>query len=777
MGAENRTLSGDAKIAPRKTATSQLKATEKALLARLPAPIHWLQEKGKRLLQPLLQALFDQADDALFELADKALNNQEQNLYFESMRELRVRRRTIEVQFADAIDRAFVHLAGEKTYTREVDDCGEISLDNLTLIQNEELEELVAMDSMVSSANERYGESIQHLALRIDSLVPVKVYQKNNPLGPQTLCAAFSDATRGLEVDIKARLVIYKLFDKLVIQALGPLYQAANQLLIEQNVLPSLHSDTQTTRQRAPIAKPARGEAIDGSGATDDRVLQSMRELLVSPSATAATGTSTATASTPDEAALTSSELVSMLSALQQQAIGQRLQMEHNNAIGLVAELLSQQPKAKQLDQVDQDIINLVNMLFEFILDDHNLATPMKALLGRLQIPIIKVAIADKSFFGKGGHPARKLLNEMARAALEWQPDEKACEQGPLTREDSLYRKIDSIVQQLLSDFDSDVGIFNDLLADLLAFMDKERRRASILEQRTLDAEDGKARAEYARARVSQALEQMVAERDLPEVVGKLLHEAWANVMFLVCLRQGGDSEAWQSAVKTAEDLVWSVTTEASPDNRKRLLNLVPELLKRLRNGLEQISYNPFEMTQLFKALEKIHLDKLKAPVTTRDESEVAISRQTLSPQTLPSKPEDQAPAPAVDPSESDKPPKRTAPAIPPSSDAETEAEPLPDDDLHLQQVDKLTQGTWFELAEAGSQPYRCRLAAIIKPTGKYIFVNRTGLKVAEKTRQGLATALKFGGLRVLDDGTLFERALESVIGDLRQTRNQGAQQ
>lgn len=93
-------------------------------------------------------------------------------------------------------------------------------------------------------------------------------------------------------------------------------------------------------------------------------------------------------------------------------------------------------------------------------------------------------------------------------------------------------------------------------------------------------------------------------------------------------------------------------------------------------------------------------------------------------------------------------------------------------DSQHLSLVNNITQGSWFEMTDGNDQKYRCRLAAIIKATGKYIFVNRSGMKVAEETRASLAESLKSGRLRVLDDGMLFDRALEAVIGSLREKRS-----
>lgn len=60
----------------------------------------------------------------------------------------------------------------------------------------------------------------------------------------------------------------------------------------------------------------------------------------------------------------------------------------------------------------------------------------------------------------------------------------------------------------------------------------------------------------------------------------------------------------------------------------------------------------------------------------------------------------------------------------------------------------------------------------MIRPSGRYIFVNRTGMKVLEKTRMSLAVEFRRNAVRLLDDALLFDRALESVIGNLRRLKN-----
>lgn len=747
-------MSGSARVVPLKAPLQnpELSPTERAQLARLPAPLHSVREKGKQMLAALLRNLFDKTDDALFELADKATNNHAQNLFFESMREVRIHRRGIENRFAQAVDRAFLQLT-EPALSKSTEDAyTHATLEELALVKNEDLEAMVAADSMVNRANEHYAESVQHLTLRIDHLVPLKVYQQNNPLGPQVLCRAFMDYAKGLNADIKAKLVLFKLFDKWVLSDLQAVYDTANQLMVDANILPSLKQDLKQARQtehaavnNGPAAREGDAEPSSagsrtarpglGEGVIVDETLRSLRELLAPPEEHAAQ----ARAAAP----LSSADLMALLSQLQHQ-------QPTSQGPVILSDLLAPQVSGQVLGQIDSDVIHLVDMLFEFILEDRNLAAPMKAQLARLQIPILKVAITDNSFFSKGGHPARRLLNEMATAAVGWQADTQG--------KDLLYPRICTIVQRLLDEFEADTHIFADLLADFVSFIEKEQYRAAILEQRTLDAESGKARAEESRKRVSEVLDGVIGARTLPAAVSSLLRETWSNVLFLIRLKQGEETAEWRQAVQTAEDLVWSVTAPMAGDDRQRLLKLVPDLLQRLRQGLESVAHNPYDTIQLMKQLEPLHMAQLKA-----DSPPKAAA--------TPVKPE----APDVSPDNVMAPVMTAAPKPTETSVHSASCTQSPADEVWLRQVDKLTQGSWFEMEEPQGQAYRCRLAAILKPVSKYIFVNRSGMKVAEKSREGLAQALQQGTLRQLDDGMLFDRALESVIGDLRNSRSGSA--
>lgn len=766
-------------------------------LARLPVPVKTVHENGKRILLDLLKVYFDRADDSLFALADRAQNNVDQNLYFDSMREVRVQRRIVEGRFSLAIDEAFANLIVEKPAVKEEDNSYEnISADSLSLVSDTDLDEIVAVEATVTKANKLFGELIQHLSLRMDSLVPTKVYQQNNPFGPDVICQAFMAQAKKLNVGVKAKLVLFKLFDRDVINKLKPLYQEANKILIEHNILPSLstqvrrrpsapypsapqsggpHSNSPQSQTTTNAHASSGGVVNNGSGGygghangnfvnannantnsdvalsgtfmpasdnthdVNEKVVDALKHIL---------GEQTiAPAQERGPVIEQSAPLLKLLSRAQHMPLMLSNKKVAINVRALLAQLQQQMGGKASVGRVDDEVMNLVNLLFDFILEDRNLSVPMKALISRMQIPILKVAIADKSFFTKGGHVARRLLNEMATASIGWQGTIETCEKDPL------YKKIDSIVRRLLDEFDTDVSIFHELLADFTQFLEKEKKRAAVLERRIVDAEDGKAKAEIARQTIAKEIKACIKGRTLPEVVHHLVHEAWSNVLFVTALKHGYESKEWKSALQTMRELVASVHPPQTPEQRQKLITLVPILLKKLRTGLDTISYNPFEMSDLFKSLEKIHLACIRgkaAPAPSKPET--PKTPEAAAPETKAVAPATEAKAPVEEK-------KPTG-----------ELELLPADDPHMEQVSRFVQGSWFDMKNANGENLRCRLATFIRATGKFIFVNRNGMKVAERTQNDLAHALKLGSLRVLDNSMLFDRALETVVTSLRKS-------
>lgn len=720
---------------------------------RLAPPLAQVRDAALPQLKKSLQSLFDSADDTLFEMADRAANNSEQSLFFEAMRELRLKRHGIArdflQRFLDAFGRLNQYEIGREPALEAP------GYDNLALVQNDELEERVAVDSMVTKARGRLGIALSHLTARFNTLVSKKLEENNHPLGPEMLCEAFL-LSCGQDMDIKVKLIVLKLFEKSCLDSLDPLYVDANQLLKEAGVLPELQSalpKRPAGRSGAPVAEHAQALPSIGEMGSDEAfgVLQQ----LLSQSRSVGRP---APAATVEALPITQQDLMRLLSHLQQsvpadalaeQTVDLRQQVDH-----LLSRASAKSGKTRVVDEVDDDVINLVAMLFEFILDDRTLPDSLKALIARLQIPMLKVAVLDKAFFSRTSHPARRLLNELATAALGWNDQDDA-------RRDSLYQTVEAIVQRLLNEFVDDPRIFAELLDEFTAFRHAQSRRSELLEQRTRDAEEARAKTELARQHVEQALNTRMLGKTLPQVVVRLVHQGWSKVLLLTCLKHGIDSPGWRSNLIRLDELIWSVTLPEGVEARQRLRTLAPELLRSLRAGLDEAGVDAFAAQEWLGLLETFYRHVFKR--LSR------LAQANAMPGKLEADPVEQEQAPAE--------PAMVAVVeqlqllSPGEQPAAAEPESPVDDQQALLQVDNLRVGSWLEIHKKDGQKLRCKLAAWIKPTGKYIFVNRNGMKVLEKTRNSLAAEFQRGAIRLLDDALLFDRALESVIGNLRRLK------
>ncbi|MFC3940587.1 DUF1631 domain-containing protein [Pseudomonas gingeri NCPPB 3146 = LMG 5327] len=738
-------MHNDGKVVPLHKATDE-RATPSPL-ARLPVVLLQVRDKAAQQLKQGLQVLFDNADDTLFEMADKALNNVDQNTFFEAMRDLRLKRKSIERGFLERFFEAFVGLC--QYDINEVTLPAPMSYDKLALVPNDELEKTVALDAMVAKVLSRDGFALGQLTTRLNALITRRLEDQDNPMGPAMLCEYFLEAGRDLGVEIKVKLIILKLFEKYVLSDADQLYAEANQLLIATGVLPELKAVPSRRASDRPAAaarasQDEAGAAKAGSSSLDasvQEVFSALQELLLHVRGSVAPRLDAGSEIQP----ISTRDLLRLLSHLQQYVPTQTAPDDfdlRNQLEQLLTRVSVKSGKSRVVGVMDEDVINLIAMLFEFILDDRNLPDSLKALIGRLQIPMLKVAVLDKSFFSRGSHPARRLLNEIASAAMGWGARDDY-------QRDALYVRIEQIVQRLLNDFVDDPAIFSELLVDFLAFTSDERRRSELLEQRTRDAEEGRAKAEQARQRVQEVLNERLLGKTLPEVVVRLLQEAWSKVLLLTCLKHGEASAEWQAGLQTMDDLIWSVEPSGQADARLRLLELVPGLLKALRDGLTSAAFDPFATSEFFSQLESLHvqvfqrLAKQQAEPATVDEAQpamVAVLEEIVL-------------------------------GSPDDAPAEERLVELPENDAGLLWVRQLRVGSWVEIREDDENSLRCKLTAIIESTGKYIFVNRTGMKVLERTVQGLAVEFRRGAVRLLDDALLFDRALESVIGNLRRLK------
>ncbi len=728
----------------------------------LPAPVKQLAENTVNVLLNQLTHLFTSCDDLFFDLSSRASSNSEQNLYFESMREVRLKKGGIIAGFKREIDRQYDELGS--SYSGASDPRShELTASSLTLIENDQLEQKVAISGMVSKARAKCQEELYHLNCRFDYLINHKqINEKNNPLDPEQICLAFSKASGILELDIKARIILLKQFDRFVIAKLPNVYAQANQMLINAGVLPKIQlrsekNGSTTGNQTGSSNSSAQSDDQTTENlASDSHVgLIELRNLL--------DGLRTVGIATPSVVALIPSyngsapvlprnELLNLLSDIQSQAtLSQQSNKEVGsqdfdirNAIKHIMLSTQEQGAPKSIQQLDEDIINLVAMFFDFVLDDRNIPVQVQALISRLQIPVLKIALKNKSFFNSNQHPARCLINEIASAGIGFSETNRH-------QQDKLFEKIVGITQTIHDNHVNNEDIFAEQLCTFREYLRKEDRKANLIEKRASEAAIGNARTQHARSVIQALLDERLQNKRLPKAVVAFLLNQWKQVLFIIHLKEGDQSAGWLEAVQLVDDLIWCSRPHEDDKSKSRLHHLLPTLYKQIEQLLQLANTSSHDNQNTLSQLKKVH-----SLIASNAIDQVTYRQPSESTQ-------------PVDTTEGEK-SWREMTAV-----ERQQANYRKLEYSHIKTAEKMPIGTWLEFTTPSDGVIRCKLMAKIDVSDSYIFVNRFGSKVLEKGRKQFAHELQHRQAKILDRGALFDRATGSIaqrLNDLRKSAN-----
>ena len=754
-----------------------------------------------KYLPALLQRMLDNADDILFELADKAQVDRERNAYFDAMRELRLARHALESgferQLQDNFDK-FPHLRQpEPTLERQAQ---ALNCDDLSLVDDIELEESLAVNGMAAKIRSRYSRQLYALEQRYQTLFHTAA-GRQMPIGATALCEAFTSAVRSLQVELKIKLIIYKLFDRHVLANLEPLYDETNVLLISAGILPKLKmrldktpgdehdkASPQNTAENTAwlddgAASPTRASLERGAGYHEGTSTSPLTTLQILVSGSDDTLGAEARGGMTTLRDRDAAELIAMLSRLQRFNLATSTEALHE----FQAELIDLKRSGK-ISAVDNDIIDIVDMLFDFILDDDHLPNVAKALLARLQIPMIKVALVDRRLFGNKNHPARQLLNLMAKACMGLSNE--------VTPQDCpLIASVEATVNRICNEFNHDTGLFDQLLKDFRQFLQNEAEH----EHHSLRAnrERMQAREQHAlsRAWVTDVIATTIDKRPLPKVVFQLLDGPWKEVMIQTYLYEGQESDQWHEQLRFIDLLIWSV--EPGVD-RQRLGKMVPTLIQTLRQESERVSYSASEVDALLSDLEALHLARLRG-TAGRNHPRVRVKAETS--QRVTGTEQDirreldamrQSLAELGDADEmmrkllSDIGPEHSATkasrrgavaADPFSSDVEeivmssafVNAKTIPEiDDEAWALVRQLQPGQWISLTDNKGKQHKIKLSWKSDLLGECTFINWKFKIAADLSFNQLAAKFRAGQAKVMEHLPIFERAVDALINTLQ---------
>lgn len=372
--------------------------------------------------------------------------------------------------------------------------------------------------------------------------------------------------------------------------------------------------------------------------------------------------------------------------------------------------------------------IELVAMLFDFVSLDRQLPDAIKALLFRLQIPVLKAAMLDKEFFSRRTHPARLLVNRYAEAGIAWRVEHGIA--------DPLYLKIQEGVDRIEAEFTDQLDLFAEVLTDLELFLAEEEKSAEQIVQASADDIAYRERQEVAHIVAEAELDRRINSAQPPEFLAHFLHHQWRSVLIGTYLETGEEGEQWRAVLADLDNLLWSVQPKRSAEDRRDLVMRLPEMLARLRARLADVEWEPEAREQFITELVGCH-----ARAVTATTAPLVAATATPVPLTSPF-------------------------ATGLAGFGALPADGLEHDQYH-ELAESMARGMWVEFTEESGVLVFAKLSWVSPLRGKYLFTHRTGLKAFSLTREELAQRFREDSARPVESEPLLDRAFSDVMSRL----------
>jgi hypothetical protein len=413
---------------------------------------------------------------------------------------------------------------------------------------------------------------------------------------------------------------------------------------------------------------------------------------------------------------------------------------------------LAKLARQQNVATADMDLIDLVGLLFEFVLNDNSLPDSVKALLSHLHTPILKAAIVDRKLFFRGTHPAQRLLNALTHAG--------ALCNGNGSDSQGIFAKIRLAVEDIVQNYEEDAELFVRVLKNFNGFMDNLKRRSQAVEKRSVESAKGRERLREARQVVSKDIVDRLWAYALPKSVVELVMGPWANLLVLTYLRNGRDSQEWTDALQVVEGIIWSVQPKTSKAEQQKLRAMLPVLEEKILAGLTLIGDPENNGKALFSAFHSECLSLLQKRVSGSPEDDLPLKLEVR-----PAPPDIQSSRAVwndIDP-----------PIAPWEFFAQNASAGLSET---VETLKSTPLGTWFEFTDLEkSAKQRAKLSWFSEKTSYYIFVDAAGIQVAVKSMRTLCNEIAKGETRIvpMTDKPFMDRALETIHVLLKQPGRQ----
>ncbi|MCA0196861.1 MAG: DUF1631 domain-containing protein [Proteobacteria bacterium] len=729
---------------------------------------------GQALTTSINLAL-NELERQLFMQAERSRSNQRQSEHFMELQHLRQHRADLVPQYLAGLEASLARLRElPEAEPQEAPRQDPLAFQHLTLVEDTDLDRDIVLREIARRETQRGGTPLLLLGQRFGVLAARPALDADRlPIGPHALCQILRDAGESLHLNLDSQLMLYRVFERQVMERYGELVERLNVLLTHEGVLPGLVY--LPYRPRTQGQSRARGPAPGSAGAVSQRPLTGwhgqaqpsawsgalMAGLAARQSPSDGDGEVAATPrEMPEKAVFNALQnmlsdyrghgpdaapapqpglilpvdaVVNVLGAMQSappptRAPGRPRRTVDDLRQAMLARMRESHGPEAGLSQEHHDTFDLLGMLYREIGREVHDDAPAQNLLERLQVPVVRAAVQDRSFFVRDQHPARELLNSVAESGATWLADEDGDSQ--------LVLRLEQAVDRVVEEYDGDEAVFERANREVQEHYRSQAHKAEVSERRQVEAARGRDRMETAKRSAADTIAARLGERKPPQFVQALLNQAWADVLTLTALRHGEESEEWREREQVTERIIDITCAADAPAD--------PELTGQIDTALRQVGYHEDEAGAIARRLSRSDEDE----GTSRTELTAKLKARARLGQ------DGQA---------------ETKKAKPPPRTAEEQA--------CYEHLRTLPFGTWFEFVHNQQGDVRRQRLSWYSPvTDNALFVNARGQRVGEQSLDSLARLMARNQARVVTEerGRLIDRAWHATLRALRGLAGRG---
>ncbi len=580
---------------------------------------------------------------------------------------------------------------------------GQLDFSKISLVSDDAVKENHAISQLIRQCEHSFYEDLTALNKQL-ALQPGKqtIADSQNPVFPEKLVRALVETVKPLKLDADCRIALYKTFEANVFSQLGFIYRELMQRCVSVSPVPLYVVGE--IKEEVPLTS-----ADDEQPSAEFRLLQHKLEqwrLAWFPSAY--------------DVLLANNtgyyehfEIINALQVLQQfnddLEPAERQQPLKLRVLKKLEEL-SFGSKAKNIARDDEDVLDIVSLIFAEINRDEVLEDTLKTAILQLEAPLAAASLGRYSVFTHPANPVRQLLDEVFSAGLFLNLDE---------HDDRLIQlRIANTVKKMTRDSGFELSGWVAEAHEFAVYMNRQQQRTQLIEENARQLMQNQQAVAASRKIVSSIIDNSTKDKALPAAISTFLREVWVEVLLDAYLHKFEQPEQWQKSLQAMDELIISVMPPADDLAKKQVLKLLPGLIAELRKGLKQIAYDKQAQSRFFKDLAVWHIILMdKKEKSAGENSAVPVEVKTDTTQAI-------------------------------ADDSAAQAE-------------NIAEGDWVAFTEESGKYW----GKLIWKNAELLFVGKNGVKLlqlpmdelAEKLRQGQALIIK------MDKKTITERVLSEL--------------